>query len=70
MTYQRRTQTRNQMKRERIKTALMAVALMILWAVLVVASLKIWADHPAEQQITGIEYLESIRNGGESNGNP
>lgn len=62
--------TRNQIRRENIQTALMAAALMILFAVLMLTSLKIWAEHPAEQPVTGIEYLESIRNGGDLNGNP
>ena len=70
MTQQRRTHTRNQMKRERMKTALSAAALMIMWAVLMMASLKTWADHPAEQPISGTEYLESIQSGGDFYGNP
>lgn len=68
MTRQRKT--RNEIKRENIQTALMAVALMILFAVLMLTSLKIWAEHPAEQPIRGVEYIESIRNGGDYNGNP
>ena len=66
----RHSQTRNQKKRERIQTAMMAAALVIMWGVLMMASLKIWADHPAEQPISGAEYLETIRNGGEIHGNP
>lgn len=66
----RQAKTRNQMKREKLQTAMMAAALMIMCVVLMMASLKIWADHPAEQPISGTEYLESIRNGGEIHGNP
>lgn len=65
-----RRKTRNEIKRENIQTALMAAALMILFAVLMVTSIRIWAEHPAEQQISGVEYLESIRSGGDFNGNP
>lgn len=64
MTNQRRTKTRNQMKRERIRTAAMAFVLMALWLAVAAASCKVWAEHPAEQPVNGAEYLESIRNGG------
>lgn len=64
MTNQRRTKTRNQMKRERIRTAAMALVLMALWLVVASAACKVWATHPAEQPVGGAEYLESIRNGG------
>lgn len=63
MTNQRSSRTRNQ-KRERIKTAAMALVLMALWFVVASAACKVWAEHPAEQPINGAEYLESIKNGG------
>ncbi len=70
MTYQRNVKTRSQKKREKIQTAVMAAALMILWLMLSVAFFKVWTEHPAEQPVSGVEYLESIRNGGENHGNP
>lgn len=64
MTNQRSNRTRHP-KRERIKTAAMALVLMALWLVVASAACKVWAEHPAEQPISGAEYLESIRNGGD-----
>ena len=62
MKNQRRSETRHQ-KRERMKTAAMAAALVILWMVLAAMALEVWAAHPAEQPISGAEYLQSIREG-------
>lgn len=62
MANQRKRQTRNQ-KRERIKTALMAAALVILWLLFAAKTLEVWAAHPAEQPISGAEWRESIGQG-------
>lgn len=59
-TARRNSKTRNQIKRERIKTALMAAALIVLWAVCAHLFLKAWA-HPAEQHISGQTYLATIQ---------
>lgn len=65
MTNQRRCRTRNQRKREAIKTAVMAVTLVVLMVVLSVLSLKVWTEHPGEQPVSGTEHMASLRNGGE-----
>ena len=54
------TKTRNQRKRERVKTAVMAVALLIMWFGLCTMLAKAWLDEPV---VTGYEYMEQI--GGE-----
>ena len=50
--------TRNHRNREAVKTAVMAVLILILCAVITVWALGIWAEHPAEQHITGAAYAE------------
>lgn len=63
-----RRKTRQERRRERIQTAITALAMVVIGAVLMVWAVGIWAEHPAEQPISGTEYLESIRNGGYSDG--
>ena len=63
MNHQRTRQTREQMRLERISTVLMAAGLIVLCAVLAVWALGIWAEHPAEQHISGTAYVVSVRNG-------
>lgn len=65
MTNQHRSRTRNQRKREALKTAVMAAALVVLLVVLSVLSLKVWTEHPGEQQISGTAYAASLQNGGD-----
>ena len=65
MTNQRRSRTRYQRKREAIKTAAMAAALIILGGVLTVWALGIWSEHPGEQPVSGQTYLASIQMDGE-----
>ena len=57
----RNRRTREQKRRERINTALTAVIMVVLWVVLTVWALGIWAEHPAEQHISGREYLASMQ---------
>jgi hypothetical protein len=52
--------TREQRKRERVKTAVMAVALVVMWFGLCTMLAKAWLDEPVT---TGYEYMEQI--GGE-----
>lgn len=52
--------TREQRKRDRWQTAAMAAALMIMWMVICTMMVKAWADHPAEQPVQGVQYIESI----------
>ena len=66
MTNQRRCRTRNQRKREALKTAVMAVALVALCVVLAIWSIKVWTEHPGEQPVSGVQYIASLQNGGES----
>lgn len=56
-------QSRNQRKLERRKTAVMVVAMMVLWSVVLTMMVTAWAEHPAEQPVNGHEYLESIQGG-------
>ena len=64
MTHQRRRRTRNQRKREAVKTAVMAVMLFVLCAVLTVWTLGVWAEHPGEQFVDGQTYMASLQNVG------
>ncbi len=57
----RRSGTRNQIKREVVKTALMAVLLFVMCAVLTVWALGVWAEHPGEQPISGSAYMASMQ---------
>lgn len=66
----RNRQTREQMRREKIKTALMAAALIVLWATLTVYAVSVWAEHPGEQQVDGRTYWASVQIGGDPFGNP
>lgn len=52
--------TRNQLKREAMKTALLVLACIIGWLICTRLFLTAWATHPAEQPVNGSEYLESI----------
>ena len=65
MTNQRRSRTRNQRKREAIKTAIMAVLLLALCGLLTVWTLGVWSDHPGEQPVSGVQYIASLQNGGD-----
>lgn len=60
--------TRNQRKRERMETVCMACACVLLWAMVLSMMAKAWAEHPAEQFVSGSDYMETI--GGDSYGNP
>ena len=57
----RRMRTRNELKREAIKTAALAVVAFILCAVLTIWAIGIWAEHPGEMQIDGREYIASLQ---------
>lgn len=65
MKQRRRTRTRNEIKREVIKTIVMSAALIVLWAALTVYAIGVWAEHPGEQPASGQTYLASIRMEGE-----
>lgn len=59
MAKRRTHKTRNQLKREAVKTAIMVVALFIGWVLCMHLFLADWV-HPAEQHITGTAYAASI----------
>ena len=61
----RRSRTRNELKREVIKSALLGAAFFILCAVLTVWAIGVWAEHPGEQPVSGQTYLASIQMEGE-----
>ena len=56
----RSSRTRDQCKRDRIRTACMAVALVIMWMILCTVMVKAWIGHPAEQPVDGGTYMEAI----------
>ena len=56
----RNRRTREQKRRERINTALTAVIMVVLWIALTVWALGIWAEHPAEQPVSGRAYVVSV----------
>lgn len=57
----RRSRTRNQMRRETIKTVFLSVILIILWAVLTVYAIGVWAEHPGEQPVGRADHMASIQ---------
>ena len=59
----RRRKPRNQHKYIFIRNFAAGVALLIVWLVVIGYSLGVWAEHPAEQPVSGVEYLASIRDG-------
>jgi hypothetical protein len=68
MKQSRRSRTRNQRKRELFETVVMAAACLVLWAMVLSMMVNAWAEHPAEQFVSGYEYMEAI--GGDIYGNP
>ena len=65
MAKKRTHKTRNQLKREAAKTAIMALAFIIGWLICTHLFLTAWASHPAEQPVSGSEYLQSLQVEGE-----
>lgn len=57
----RRVETRNELKRDVIRTVFLTVAIIALWAVLTIKAIGVWTNHPAEQMISGSEYLASLQ---------
>ncbi len=62
---QRNRQTRNQRKREAVKTAVVAVMLFVLCAAITVWALGVWTAHPGEQPVSGRAYMASMQIGGD-----
>ena len=58
-----RSRTRNQRKRELRRLTCMVFALCMLWLMVFSMMVKAWAEHPAEQPVSGYEYMESIQEG-------
>ena len=63
----RRHKTRQQQKRERIRTACMAFALLMLWGMVFVMMGKA-LEHPAERTVTYMEHMATM--GGDPYGHP
>ena len=61
MTNQRNRCTREQMKREKIKTGLIAAALIVMWVVMTALAIGTWAEHPGEQPVDGQTYIAAIQ---------
>lgn len=63
----RRHRTRNQRKRDMIRSFCMGFVCVLLWLMLCTVIVRAWG-HPAEQPISYAEHMEAI--GGDSYGNP
>lgn len=59
-TKTRNRRTREQCKREAVKTAVMMIMLFALGAVLMVWALGVWTEHPGEQPMSGSAYMASM----------
>ena len=59
--------TRNQRKREIRKTVFLVLSMLLMWTLVLTMMVTAWAEHPAEQPVNGIVYMETI--GGDSCGN-
>ena len=55
-----RRKTRNQIRRERIKRILWAVATVLMWAVVAVMMIKAWANEPTISEAEHRAYIESL----------
>ena len=66
---QQSRRTRNQRKRELRRIICLSAALLLMWMMLCTIFIKAWCDHPAEQPVNGLVYLEMIQDGGDSDGN-
>ena len=62
-----RSRTRNQRKRELIRTFCMACVCALLWMMLCTIFVVAWAGHPAEQPVSYAEHMEFVQSiGGDS----
>ena len=59
----RKKENRKQRKHEFICNLAAGTALLIVWLVVIGYALGVWAEHPAEQPVSGVEYLASIQDG-------
>ena len=57
----RNPKTRNQLRREAVKTAIMVAVFVVGWLICTHMFLTAWASHPAEQPVSGSEYLQSLQ---------
>lgn len=55
----KRTKTRNQRKRG-CKDACLIAVVVLLWATVAVMMLRVWVEHPAEQPISGRDYIQTV----------
>ena len=55
-----RRKTRNQIRRERIKSVLWAVATVLMWAFVAVWMIKVWANEPTISEAEHRAYIESL----------
>lgn len=61
----KRTKARNQRKRG-CKDACLTAVVVLLWATVAVMMFRAWAEHPAEQPISGRDYIQTV--GGDTDG--
>lgn len=64
MAKRRTHKTRNQLKREAVKTTVLFLAVVIGWLICTNLFLTAWA-HPAEQPVSGSAYLQSLQGEGD-----
>ena len=62
-TKQSRSRTRNQRKRELRRLVCMTFGLGLLWLMVFSMMVGAWMEHPAEQPVSGYEYMQSIQEG-------
>lgn len=55
----KRKKTRNQGRRAR-NNAAMVVAVALLWVLAAWMMLRVWAEHPAEQPVSGQAYAQAL----------
>ena len=67
MNQTRRHKTRNQRKRELMRSVCLGCACALLWMMLCTVLVVAWAGHPAEQPISHAEHMEFVQSiGGDS----
>lgn len=59
----RRSKSRNQRKRERMKNTVIVVATIALWAVVGVMMFKTWANEPTISEAEHQQYIASLIGG-------
>lgn len=60
----RKPMTKKQARRaELISACVMAILMFVMTTIFFISLIPVWAEHPAEQPISGQAYMMAIRNG-------